>query len=176
MKGPRLTLSQGMALVVLVAVDLGVIRYAMAPWELGESHRQPLLNVLPMLNALLLVGIVLAGGRRKPRPFAAGFFVGGLVALLIHVAVDRSFPKLAWSVTDWLANRLVPMIPLSFRQANPWIDYKSTAGSLHFGPYPMFALVVSAPQFLLAILSGALYRRFVPSGPASGADRPDPPS
>src|SRR5262245_6077493 len=101
---PRVPLSAGMVAVGLLALDLAALRSATAPWESGRPLDQPLLNLLPMTNALAIAVYRLVHPRGRSRRFAAGFFIGGSAALLLHAAYDRAYPQAMWATCDWIAN------------------------------------------------------------------------
>jgi hypothetical protein len=156
---PRIPLSACMAAIGLVAADLAVLRYATAPWDSGQPLRQPLLNILPMTNALAIAGWSLAGGRGRPRRFAAGFFVGGLAALLLHAGYDWADPRAMWATCDWLANHCPRLSPV----LGEWLTtYTVPNRGSYFRLYPAFAFVICLPEFVTALACAAAVRAWSP--------------
>jgi hypothetical protein len=168
---PRVPLSAGMVVVGIVAIDLAAIRYATAPWESGQPINQPLLNILPMTNALAIAGYRLAHSRGRSRRFATGFLVGGSVALLLHAAYDRAYPQAMWTTCDWLANHC----PNPFGGfGNRLMTYAVPGKGSFFRLYPALALVICLPEFVVAWSLGAAARKW--SSDSGGDEAKIPPA
>jgi hypothetical protein len=149
-----------MVAVALVAVDLAALRYATAPWNSGQPLRQPLVNILPMANALVVAGYRVASPGDRPRHFATGFFVGGLAALLLHSVFDLAYPWVMWATCDWLANNSPGLSPF----LGEWLTTYTVPGrGSFFRLYPAFALVVCLPEFAVAWASGSTAWAWLPN-------------
>ena len=153
----RIRLSAGMVAVALVAVDLAALRYATAPWDSGKPLYQPLLNLLPMINALVIMGYRLGDSRDQSRDFAVGFLIGGSIALLLHAAHDWVNPQPMWTCCDWLANHC----PNPFgKTGNRALTYVVPGRGSFFRLYPAFALLISVPEFAVAWASEMGWRKW----------------
>lgn len=152
----RVSLSAIMVTIGLIAFDLAALRYATSPWDLGQPLRQPLLNLLPMTNALVVAGYGIIRSKGQPHRFAVGFIVGGSVALLIHAACDWAYPAPMWAICDWLATHC----PNPFGKAGrAMLTYTAPGKGVFFRLYPAFALVISLPEFLVACVAGVVWNR-----------------
>lgn len=147
MTGFRFSMRTCLVVVFLVCADLAALRHATDQWGMGRTFDQPLLNLLPMGNALVLAGVWLVRSRGERWGFGMGFFVCGLAALVIQGVVDRVNPGPMWGVCDWLANGSV------WRYV-PYTDLRIPGRGTVFRYYPLFAFVIAAPQFLVAIAGG----------------------
>lgn len=153
----RVSLSAGMVVIGIVALDLAALRYATTPWESGQPIDQPLVNLLPMANALAVVGYRWAHSRGRSRRSATGFLVGGSVALLLHATYDRAYPQTMWATCDWLANHC----PNPFGGYGNWLMTYSVPGKgSFFRLYPALALVICLPEFVAASCLGAVARKW----------------
>lgn len=91
MKLPRLTISNLMALVLLVALDIWVCQALplVGPQLIPDLSDLLIFGALPMANVLAigLAPLARAAGEHKGRrPALVGFEVGGLIALVVFLA------------------------------------------------------------------------------------------
>src|SRR5260370_24086344 len=90
MTSPRIRISDVMAAIALASIDLAVMRYVLDPP--GRMLLSVTLSALPMANVLAVLVYRMAT-RRRLRPLVVGFTIGGVVAMLAHVAIDRTYPQ-----------------------------------------------------------------------------------
>src|SRR4051794_27896328 len=94
MKPHGISLATGMFAITVIAVNLAAFRSLAWP-VLDFTPLHLSLSLLPMGNALAILGYRFLRnpeGRRR-RPFATGFFVFGLIAMLAHAACVSRFPE-----------------------------------------------------------------------------------
>jgi hypothetical protein len=145
------SLAVGMLAILLLAADLAAFRGL--PWpalDFAPLHLR--LSLLPMLNVLAILGYRFMRAPEARHPFAVGFFVFGLVAMLAHVTCVRLYP-------EHLKSTYIAPIGPAFRLCKayrlPYYVGVSHEGYSYFRYYPALVLVnYFVPQFIAAGLGG----------------------
>ncbi len=157
MKMPRFRIAWLMALVGIVALELGMTR-AIMDFTSPDTNLTWLVMMLGLgCQAMVnILGVGLLVGYRWPgsRPFIAGFEAFGAVALGLYVAGVTAFTK--------------ELIPVFEKAVRPLVDllrdgpYMSTANL--FVAYTIIAVLLSLPQLAFAAIGGFLTHRRCGSG------------
>jgi hypothetical protein len=148
MRLPRFSIAAAMAGVILLAVDLAALRFVYTPTLSGPA-RSLILSVLPMVNALAIVGLrgwPRANGRR--RAFSVGFFAAGLATMLAHVACHWMFPAAMarfYGVSDPFED---------FVHDHPGSFGLTIDRTVYWTYLPLLSPFYCWPQFLVAGLGG----------------------
>jgi hypothetical protein len=126
MKLPRFSISATMAIIVILAIDLGLVRYVTAgPWKAGaQISVLACLGVFFMVNILAYQSISVLSRHRPLGPFRKGFFWGGAISAIGFVAwlwmdpdsaidAGRAWTKQSahFYVSIWIPYRQVNWIP-----------------------------------------------------------------
>jgi hypothetical protein len=174
MKRRAISLATAMFAVLLVAANLTAFRSLAWP-GLAPTSLNLALSLLPMLNALAILGYRLMRNPQARHPFAMGFFVFGIQAMLAHVACDRLFPEQLEQAYFMPVNQFLEFC------RNYHVPYHVGAtreGTAYFRYYPALAMVYCLPQFLVAGLGGLNCLLVAQSAPrrhisCTAADGPD---
>ena len=168
MKFPISSLAGAMIGVTLVAINLAALLEIYRPPQDGRHHFL-IMSVLPMVNAIAIVGPLCfrRGGSRR-RALFVGFTIGGLAAMLGHVACDWMFPD------TMLRLYSLPFDSVYFyrfcRDHLPWYYGVHPDGAAYWHNYVLLSVFYCWPQFLVAVLGGLtadwLSRRPSRRGPA----------
>lgn len=147
---PRIRLVCGMALIAVVALNLGAWK---ALYRLGSNPASPSIAVwgwgaLLMLNVLGAV-LMMGGLGRVGHRFLAGFEAFGIAALALYIAASLAFPD----ELLMLARVLQPIIEVFMD--GPYI---TTTGLV--AAYFIWAIVTAMPQVAIALIGGFLVRNF----------------
>ncbi len=151
MKHSGISLATGMFAIVLLAANLAAFRHLVWP-VLDFTSLHLALSLLPMLNVLTILGYRLMGNPAARHPFAVGFLVFGLAAMLAHAACVRLYPEqIKWTY-------MIPIGP-SFQLCQayrvPYYLGVSPEGYSYFRYYPGLVLInFCMPQFVAASLGG----------------------
>ena len=160
MGSPRFGLAWLMALIAGLALDIAAIR----AWLIHRTDGRVVFNTIDVLGAgglpmanVLVVGIVALWLRRAWRPFLGGFVAAGALALALYAV-------LALSSTESLVMPYLHAVlrPVSEVMPRDWSVLRLATF------YCITAAMLGSPQLALAIVGGALARRFVgvPGEPA----------
>ena len=150
MRLPRFTLWQIMLAIALIAVNLAVFLFVARPYHENRHLLNLTLGTVPMLDALAITGWLVVIRRR---PFLVGFLYWGAAAVAIHVYCYLATKGL---VQGWCEKAgaefyhycVVHHIPGHFAP-------RGSPGFYRFF-YPALALIISAPQFTVALFGGVL--------------------
>jgi hypothetical protein len=139
--------------VTLAAADLAALRFLYGATNERNSHFL-LMSVLPITNVITIVGYpyISSGGPRK-RPFALGFFAGGLAAMLANVACVRIFPDTCFGLY------CLPFDPFQnfCRDYLPGNVGINPDGTGYWRYYALLSLFYGWPHFLVAGLVGWMF-------------------
>jgi hypothetical protein len=121
MRRPRVRISGAMFLVVVVAVDCGLLRFAFS----GKPVRAVCLAGVLLPANVLAYGIYrLVTARGSRRPFLLGFVVYGLAAMLALLAyawaAPTSFMEAAAAVLDPVGRALEAVLPRALLESE-WL-------------------------------------------------------
>jgi len=141
-----------MALVALVAIDVGAIRalsslqfraYFQGPFPLSQMIGVLILGGLPMAN-VLAVGLLLSR-RRGSRPFLLGFEAFGATALAVYIAG-------ASLTTEKLVRPFFRLVLEHLLEPIHYVRYLNIAGLLV--SYPVIIATLILPQLAFALIGG----------------------
>jgi hypothetical protein len=112
MTTPRLRIAEIMAVVALLALDLGIVQ---ALLKIAFSEIRPssdmawllILGALPMAN-ILAIGLLICRRHRRGRLFLVGFVVFGAIALASYSGVASLHPDGYLSSYLWIFLRYLP--------------------------------------------------------------------
>jgi hypothetical protein len=174
MRRRSISLATGMFAILPLAANLTAFRSLAWP-GLAPTSLNLGLSLLPMLNALAILGYRLMRNPRARHPFAMGFFVFGIQAMLAHVACDRLYPV---QMEEAYFGPVQPFFEFCQTYRVPYYAGTAPDGSAYFRYYPALAMVYCVPQFLVAGLGGLnclLVARLAPRRHISctAADGPD---
>jgi len=152
---PRFRIGWLMAIIAIVAINLGAMRLwsASVGPDAGEgfsrlTNQGLVLGGLPMAN-LLAVGFLVGRRHFASRPFLLGFEVFGAVALGLYVAVATLFTKeLLFPYVHSVILPLGKPVGQPFSPAQLLIHMSFAAAML------------GLPQLAVSLIGGSLFRRF----------------
>jgi hypothetical protein len=145
MKVPRFRIASIMALVILVALNLGAIR----EYPDGNLWELMPMGCLPIGN-FLAVGLLPGFRRRTNRPFLLGFELFGATALASYSIVASLF---AMEV-------VMPYLHLVTQPLSNCFGRRPHSPAQLLVLYSIATVMLGLPQLVIALAGGLLFRKF----------------
>jgi hypothetical protein len=161
-----MTLAGLAALVVLLAVDSGLLRYVATPDDRGmpgNGLKAFLLVVIPVVNVLILGLPRLIGRGVREASFLAGFEAAGWAAILLYGISCPLFPVATSNFFVWIFPPIYNTLARHSAMGNIYLNIIY----MWFIMFPACSLALSLPLWGVAICGGLLGRKVAGVGPRS---------